>query len=418
MLRKVLAFFIFFFLLVVFSKSDVEILIDKLVEKGILTEEVANEIYDEIRAEREVEAESQKYVYDEKLIKDEIKKEMLEMMPSWLKNIQFYGDMRLRYEWSHKSDSENRKRECLRLRLNVKTKLNKQWEVGFGLTTGKNPRSGNITFDDAFDKENIEISHAYIQYSPFSCLKIWGGKYYDIKKALWCPSSLLWDYDIRPEGGGIIFNYKNSAVNYFTNAGFFMIDEEKNNSDPIMAYIQPGIKLNFSSSFYSRFAFTYYLMRSVRGHSLSYSAGTNTRDASGNLKYSYTSFGLSAELGWKNLFSKIEYFSLIGDYIYNFDPNSDNQGFLAGVKLGNKNIYKKGAWQLTANYRYLERDAWLDTFPNSSSYSGSTNQKGYYFHLKYGLNKNVAVGCTYCRNDRIKGNGHSDAFKTDLMVKF
>jgi hypothetical protein len=135
--------------------------------------------------------------------------------------------------------------------------------------------------------------------------------------------------------------------------------------------------------------------------------------------FDFNVVSVSAELGLSNLFgSIIPYIGLIGEYVYNSDPNEDHDGFLAGIKFGHKRIREPGSWQVLYLYRHLERDAWLDTFPDSDFLNGETNAKGHEIIVTYGILKYVEVGIDYYRAEQIRGSREQDVFQFDVVIKF
>lgn len=112
--------------------------------------------------------------------------------------------------------------------------------------------------------------------------------------------------------------------------------------------------------------------------------------------FDYDSISVGAELGLNKLLGEImPYIGLIGEYVHNPDPDDDNNGYLGGIKIGHRKVSRGGQWQATFLYKRLERDAWLDVFPDSDFLGGSTNGEGYEFMVTYGVNKYVTVGLDY-----------------------
>ncbi|HEO63873.1 MAG TPA: hypothetical protein ENN78_01220 [Candidatus Omnitrophica bacterium] len=96
---------------------------------------------------------------------------------------------------------------------------------------------------------------------------------------------------------------------------------------------------------------------------------------------------------------------------------------------GDSSVSDRGKWQIRYVYRLLERDAFLDSLPDSDSYDGDTNVKGHQISLTRGLAKNVTLGLTYHHMKPIKtlsgvtdhslGSGnYQKLLKTDLSVSF
>ena len=125
-------------------------------------------------------------------------------------------------------------------------------------------------------------------------------------------------------------------------------------------------------------------------------------------------------MGIKNPLNNIvPYFTLFGNYINNPDPSDNNQGYLIGLKFGDKKVKKKGQWQVKYMYRRLEKDAWLDTFPDSDFYGGKTGVKGHEVIFDYALKKNVVLGLDYYYTQNIDGAKRPEnLLQVDMKLKF
>ena len=386
--------------------GEVDILVDKLVEKGILTPVEAQIILDETKHE----------------VAKELAKGESYALPKWVQNIKFKGDLRTRYQYEKKKGSEERHRGRVRFRLGSEMKVTDSVKVAAGLATGgTDPRSTNETLDNTFETPDIRLDYAYAEYAPASWLTLMGGK---IKGTpFWTPSDLLWDGDINPDGAAINLHHRlSSNIDGFFNAGLFILDEASSDtSDPFMYVLQPGVDIKIDDGINLKTSVAYYGFDNIKGSTLDHSSGTNSLSG-GGLQYNYNSLGISTELGFKNPLGieALPYFALIGDYINNFDPSSDNDGFLVGCKLGDKKVGKKGQWQAKYLYRRLERDAFPDTFPDSDFYGGETNVKGHEAIFQYGLLDNVLLGLDYYYSEPIKGatRNQEHLFQTDIVFKF
>ncbi len=401
-MRKVLTFLIVVSIFYLFNfsyASEIDILVNKLVEKKILSRKEAREIIKETKKEIRKQTKGNE-------------------MNEWMKNLKLKGDFRLRYQWQ--DNSHRRERARIRLRLGAVTRLNDNFEVGFGLATGgSDPRSTNVTLDGSFESKDIKLDYAYAEYFGIKGLNMWGGKYKGIKKAIWRPSDLLWDSDLRPEGMGIRFNYhpEYNKFSVFTNTGLWILNEISSGDDTMMFYFQPGITWNITEKIGIKTAVAYYDTSSVKGHTLNHSSGTNTIE-NGGLKYDYDVWAPSMELEFKNLTESVPYIAFFGDYVDNPDPDDENQGYLMGLKFGHKKIMKFGKWQFKYMYRRLEKDAWLDVFPDSDAYGGRTGIKGHEVEFKFGLAKNLILGLDYYHMEQINLSGEEDLLQVDLVWKF
>jgi hypothetical protein len=82
-------------------------------------------------------------------------------------------------------------------------------------------------------------------------------------------------------------------------------------------------------------------------------------------------------------------------------------------------VKAKGQWQARYLYRHLERDAWLDTFPDSDVYGGGTNAAGHEVILEVALAKNLFLGLDYYSNERIEGDKLPQrVMQVDVRVEF
>lgn len=380
--------------------GEVDILIEKLVEKGVLTPGEGQQILTETKEE----------------VRKQLAKGESDLLPKWVQNVKFKGDLRLRYQWQDKEGSTDRHRGRVRFRFGAETKVLDTLKVGFRLASGgTDPRSTNQTFQDSFSSKGINLDQAYALWEPTGWVSLVGGKF---KNPLWKPSDLIWDGDINPEGGAAMFQYNASEqMGLFANVGFFILDETKSSGDdPLMWVVQPGFdwKINDVASF--KGAVSYYAFSNVEGHELDHSGDTNTRLPGGGLAYDFDSIVLSAELGMKPGF--VKYASIFGDYVNNTDPSDEEDAWLIGFKFGDQKVKEKGQWQVKYGYRRVERDSILDILTDSDFFSGKTNVKGHEGIIEYGLAKNISLGLDYYHTEELHGSTEEDLIQLDWKVKF
>ena len=222
--------------------GEAEVMVKYLLKQGILTQEQAFEVMKEISKEK-ADSDAMVRATAEDAARKTVKKESkVVKLPAWVDKMKMKGDLRLRYQEQNTEHDQrsDRVRMRYRLRVGVDAKVNKHWKVGFGVASGgADPRSTNETLDDWFSTKDLRIDYAYAQYQPFSWVKLIGGKF---KNPLWKPKDLLWDGDIRPEGGSIVFNYKPFKPLRVWLVGGYWILEEYRTADPYMFVVQPGIE--------------------------------------------------------------------------------------------------------------------------------------------------------------------------------
>ena len=397
------------------AASEMDILLKKLVEKNVLTQDEANaikkETSEEVKQQQE-EAKKQQEVVKKEVTED-VKKSVADWIPKWVRNTNVSGDLRLRYEYEKTTGKVARNRAIYRYRISFDNKVTDWAKVGLRLASGgSDPRSTNQTFNDTFSSKPVNIDLAFAELKFFDALKIYGGK---IPNPIFSPWDLLWDTDINPEGASFVVDFSP----FYGNVSFWILDEYKDSSlDPYMVPLQIGVAPKFGD-FFLKAAATGYFFGNVKGNKLDFSAGTNSTDADGNLIYYYNSVAGALEAGVYDLMPGIgvERLALFGEMVYNPDP--DEIGWMAGLKIGAKKMPERfGQWEFIYNYRYLERDAWLDTFPDSNAFNGATNVKGHEFIFRFGLAKNTDLTFDFYSMEQVDGNENQIVGEADINFKF
>ena len=398
--------------------AEVDILINKLVEKRIITQDEATQLMDEMRKEGARENEAIKTVVAE-AAKEEAKKNK-QILPKWVENITLSGDLRVRYQTEDVDNDgkESRNRWRIRLRPGLDAKVNDQWKIGFGLATGSDdPISTNQTLENEFQTPDIRLDYAYAQYSPTKDIKISAGK---LKNPLYTTKDLMWDSDTRPDGLAATLNFKASdKIGFFITPAYFMLEEFSTADDPAMIVFQPGMTWKINDKVNFKIAGAYYDFKNVKGSNMSaHSQGTNSTDAGGLWLYDHDSTAFDAALGFK-IPSFGKYASIFGEYVKS-DADTDDTGWLAGITFGDEKVNELGKWQFIYNYRNIEKDAWVDWLPDSDFYGGETGTKGSELEFTLGIAKNVTLGLDYYLSQPINNPNNKDMslLQADLVIKF
>lgn len=359
--------------------SEVDRLVEKLVEKGILTEAEAYKI----AAEAQDEANKQ----------EAVAKTDSDKISNWIKNTSFKGDARIRYEVHDRDAKDDRHRTRLRFRWGFDTKVNDQIKAGFRIATGDSAQasSANQTFTTSFDDKPIWLDKAYVTYSPVKNFSLTGGKmtnpFYN--------TNLVWSGDLNPEGAIAQLNIP-AQGNIFATAGYFPIYENKDDyEDPYMLGFQAG----YSNSRF-KIAAAYFNYDGLKGGtaatiSPSFENKGNTLSG-GKYVYDYQLFNATAELtpfeipiGEKKLPVK-----LYADYVKNVaDDVKNDKGYLFGIQLGGAKA--KNTWQLNYDYRRLEADAVAEFMADGSFAEGGTDAKGHSIAFKYAASDKSTLGVSY-----------------------
>jgi polyhydroxyalkanoate synthesis regulator phasin len=398
------------------NAGEMDVLVQKLVEKGILTPYEAQIVMDETKQE----------------VAKQNAKGTNEAIPSWIQTTRIKGDLRLRYQTQQREAGTTRNRGRVRYRLGVETKPNDRFLVGAGLSSAEkssttdDARSTNQTMQNSFDRGDIRLDYAWGEYKPSSAYRVIGGKYNALgKDYLWYTTDMLWDSDINQEGASTHLDIPGVlAGDAFLNAGYWALDESSSAaSDPGMYYGQAGmtfspdpVQIKFAGTFYG-------LQGDDTGSVLDGRASGNTLH---NGKYAYDFskiFVGSAEAvyNWPaETSSPVKMAGIFGDYVVNPDPSKDNTGYAAGLKFGHPKVGAvRGDWQGKYQYVSLSRDAWLDSFPDSDRYSGNTNIRGHELILDIGLAKNISLGLDYYSSEVLKGTRLAEhVFQADINMKF
>lgn len=99
--------------------------------------------------------------------------------------------------------------------------------------------------------------------------------------------------------------------------------------------------------------------------------------------------------------------------------NGGNQGWLARVTVGHKDIRHLWDWNAFVGYKRLESDAMVDAFVDSDFGLGGTNLKGYFVGATLGLGENVWLGARWLSANNIAGLPYAvDIFQIDLNARF
>src|SRR5689334_1870232 len=265
-------------------------LLEKLRDKGVLSDDE----YQALKKAREDELLDQRAERRRQAVKaaqDAEKEEKakqatkVDINPG-IKSIQFYGDVRARYESraatstfpiaeAGGADSEQLDRWRYAVRIGIRGDLTDAWFYGLRLDTSSNPRSPWVTFGNTnsntgggtspYGKAGINIGQAYLGWKPTSWMTLQAGK---MPNPMYT-TNMVWDPDINVEGIAERFNYQvNDQWGLFANFGQFVYSQfapNDNNGDLGFATYegyqyawQGGINYKFAEKKSVRVALSYY----------------------------------------------------------------------------------------------------------------------------------------------------------------
>ena len=385
--------------------GEIDLLLQKLVEKGVLTGSEAQQVKTETQEQ----------------VKKEIAQGKYSSLPAWVQNTKIKGDLRLRFQNLHETPqgdvSKNTTIGRVRMRLGVESKVNDKVKVGVGIATndGGDPRSTNISFGAKnggySSKFDIRLDYAYGKYDPTPWLSLVGGKML-LPDVLWEPTDLNWDTDITPEGGIIGFSKNlNPKTSVFFKGGALVLVADTNTISGSNAYLtQSGINYAFTDRLSLKGAVAYEYFQTKGSAASTHSKGNNTREGTtlgSSYAYDYSVLNPALELTIKEPFKaiglNIENLKFFGEYVNNFAVSDKNTGFSLGFQFGNEKIEKWGDWQVRYIYAMLGKDSVLDILPDSDRYGGQTGIRSHEVSLAFGLAKNVSVNFDVYRSWLING---------------
>ncbi|MDP8258851.1 MAG: putative porin [Candidatus Aadella gelida] len=395
--------------------GEMDILVNKLVEKGILTPHEGQILKSEA--------------------KEEAAKEMAEgkaiAAPEWTQKIKVKGDVRFRTQtdWGKGvGPAHQRTRQRVRARLGIEGKVNDQIKAGIQAVTGGNdPRSTNQTLDDNFETQDFRLEQYYIKWMPeldeaIGDMTVSLGKFSNPLNK----TELLWDGDICP--AGTAFNYMSpnfdlaeTNTNLYANAAMFWLDEfGTSERDPLLWVGQAGFKMDVISDWGAVLDISgaYYDFANVQNNPsfriTTPVAGSQTNDfvtATNEYAEDFNLIDVLIKYDAKQIFDIELGNGLYGDLIWNTNPNEDGFAWLAGAYIGNKKPAKRGQWKVRGDYRYIERNAVPDFLPDSDFYgfdytarggnvagtpsAGGTNGQGFNTAIEYAILKNTVLAAEY-----------------------
>lgn len=214
-----------------------------------------------------------------------------------LKNIELFGDARLRFEHRQTTTGENERLELDRgryaLRLGLRGEAFDDFYYGLRLDTAANPRSPWVTFGTSssgvpyqgpFGKSTagINVGQLYLGWKPASWVDITVGK---MPQPLYT-TPMVWDSDFAPEGAAEKFSYKVGDATFFANFGQFLYQDVNpayaagglgfngfsgNVGDAVFQIAwQGGVSWQFTTNLSAKIGATFYQYMGLRQSSLAH----------------------------------------------------------------------------------------------------------------------------------------------------
>lgn len=350
------------------------------------------------------------------------------MVPGWLSDLKFAGDLRLRYEYRDRSGAPQRDdRGRFRLRFG----FTKAWpkddlEIGFRLATGadNDPTSTNQSFGNMFQEYTVGIDRAYARWAP---KQLKGFSLTAGKMAIpWESTNLTWDTDVNPDGVWAEWKVPDlGALEPFVGAGVFELFSSPAQPEANLAVYQAGLRYAFTKDVKLSSAVVYYDYSNID------SAFANVAFFNANPRGNTVRGGRLAagEFGSVNLVNKLDWvaynlpMSAFVDFVHNTQDqdrltDADN-GLAIGFKVGQNK--KKGDWSARYIWKHLEADATLAFFADSDfGFGSSTNRRGSELGFEYNFTDYLTAGVSFfvTEPDSGRNSEHRFTFQGDLVWKF
>lgn len=435
--------------------QSVDSLLDKLVDKGVLSVKEANDLREET---------------DKDFAKAYSAKSG---MPDWVSALKFNGDIRGRYESFYFPNdtagvnSVDRQRFRYRMRFGVTATLADSFEAGFRLTSseaanggsGGDPISGNTTFQDNGSKKFIYLDLAYAKWTPLRSSDWLGSVTIGKMENPFVFSDLVFDGDYTPEGAAVqlAYNLSDAHTLKLNGAGFALDEISSQAEDAYLFGAQVRLDSTWSKHWSSSAGVAWLgiqnkeaLANTVgttanpvpdqnKGNTRTYAGATDVGTIAGGLTYNFQPIVADAAVTYT--LDEFWHYSApfpikaAVDYINNPNAGSDNEGWSAGFTFGKAG--KKGLWEFSYRYKYLEADAWYEelvdsdfgafyqTAPagGSAGYGSGTNVKGHVLKAAYSPYNALTVGATVFFTDLINRNPAASESSTtrvqlDASLKF
>ena len=329
---------------------------------------------------------------------------------AWAGKIKIKGDLRIRNENRSTTNGVSSKgRQRYRARIGIYADVTDNVKAGIRLSSGKNntATSTNETIDDNFNKDDVGIDLAYINWTALNGLELMGGKF----KQPWqqVSGAVVWDSDLNPEGVAARYIAKLGGAKVITSLGVLSLDDNGSSSseDETINFAQVAAKFKLGGA-KTMLGVSIYDFSEGDNNALAIAKGNDSTQYQLTEIFGQTSVNVGLPL------------KLYGHYVVNNDADgvnsSEDTAWLLGVGT------KMGPWKMSYDYRDVELNSVFAAFNDSDFADGYTDSKGSRWKLSYKINKNFSVATTYLDTEMgsltSKGNGDVDTWQIDLKAKF
>jgi hypothetical protein len=339
--------------------------------------------------------------------------------PSWTDRISIDGDFRYRYENIDVESSEDRNRSRVRARINTRAQLPGKVEVGLGLATGgDDPVSTNQTLGSGGSSKGVILNLAYADWSAAEGLHLIAGKFNNPLVRV-AKNPLLWDGDWTPEG--LAAKYERGW--FFANALGTWLESDSNGGNTNFSWGGQIGATGMLGPVNLTGGVGYFAIK-TQGDQAYFGDAADPGDFFGNSAveigtgaacgtnvgidcvylHDYMLTEVFAEAGFElGSFPAVVFF----DATNNSDPSLNDTSWKLGTRIGTAK--DRNQWQFSYWYAEKEADSVFGLLTDSDWAGGGADNKGHFFKVQAGVNKNWAVGLQYFVNETgISSNSPTD----------
>lgn len=387
------------------SAQSSDALLDKLVEKGILSVKEANDL-------REEADKGFTQAYSVK-----------SGMPDWVSTLRFNGDFRARYDgiYSDIPGLVDRHRTRFRLRFGATALLSDDFEIGLRLAsaantggdTGGDPISTNETLGNNGNRKALGIDMAYAKWSPINTPE-WSGSFAFGKfENPFSFSEMVFDNDYTPEGLSEQIGHRFNDQQFLKlNLGQFVLDElSSSHKDAYMMGAQARLDSTWNQKWQSTMSLgglSIINPQSLTDTGVPNINRGNTRTA-GVLVNDYNLVIADAAVVYNldnfPFYEGLFPIELGGEYIHNLGASRKNRAFGFGPTFGKAG--KKGTWEFSVKYKELQADSVYEETVDSDyggfypAYGSGTNVRGPVYRLSYSPRDFLTFSAMYAHTELI-----------------
>lgn len=346
------------------SAQSSDALLNKLVEKGILTTDEA----------KQLKTETDKNFTTAYAVKSG--------MPEWVTSLKFNGDFRGRFDSisPENEDSVARNRWRYRTRFGFVATIKDDFEVGLrlasgdvdaGVSSGLSGLSLNQSYQNNASKKGVILDQAYSKWSPLHTADWKGSLAFGKMENPFVFSEVGqgMDVDYTPEGGALTLEHKfnESQTVRWINGAFILDEIAASSADPYLVGTQLRLESKWSKRVTSSAGVMLFSFSNVDrlsngsvpnanfGNTRAVPSGTN--QANGIPLYKFNPILSDVSVGY--LFDSVPLYNgafpvkLAGTYLVNpaAPSSADNHGWTVGFVLGKAG--KRGTWELAYSYKWL-----------------------------------------------------------------